>query len=116
MCGVLREERPWGFWEVLFEGVDFKVKRLGVKPGQRLSLQSHAKRAEHWVVVKGTATVTIGDKTKEVNKGESVFVSIQEKHRLQNKGAVDLEIIEVQNGSYVGEDDITRYEDDYARK
>ncbi len=68
MCDVLREGRPWGFWEILFEGADFKVKRLGVKPGQRLSLQSHAKRAEHWVVVKGVATVTIGDKTKDVIK------------------------------------------------
>lgn len=116
MCSNLKAERPWGFWEVLFEGDGFKVKRLEVKPGHRLSLQSHSKRSELWVVVKGVATVTLSGLTKDVKTGETISIPMQEKHRLHNKGAVDLEIVEIQNGPYLGEDDITRYEDDYARK
>ncbi len=116
MCATLRTERPWGFWEVLYEGKGFKVKRIVVAPGQRLSLQSHKQRSEHWVVVKGTATVTIEEKTFEVGAEDAVFVSAGQKHRLENKAKVELEIVEVQNGPYLEEDDIVRYEDDYGRK
>ncbi len=116
MCSTLKAQRPWGFWEVLFEGDGFKVKRIEVLPGQRLSLQSHQKRSELWVVVKGVATVTIGSSTKDVKNGETIFIPINEKHRLSNKGNVDLKIVEIQNGSYLEEDDIVRYEDDYARE
>lgn len=116
MSSALRTERPWGFWEVLYEGQGFKVKRMVVKPGHRLSLQSHKQRSEHWVVVNGTATVTIGDKTFEVGTEDAVFVPVGEKHRVCNKDKKDLEIVEVQNGPYLKEDDIVRYEDDYGRE
>ncbi|MCX6113499.1 MAG: phosphomannose isomerase type II C-terminal cupin domain [Proteobacteria bacterium] len=111
-----RSERPWGLWELLFAGDGFKVKRIIVKPGQRLSLQSHEKRAEHWTVVRGEATIVIGDKKEEVHYNQSRYIEKKQKHRLENHTKADVEIIEVQCGEYLGEDDITRYSDDYNRK
>jgi mannose-1-phosphate guanylyltransferase/mannose-6-phosphate isomerase len=111
----LTVERPWGSYTVLEEGAGYKVKRIKVLAGKRLSLQSHEKRSEHWVVIAGTARVRRGDETLAVSKNESTFIPMGVKHRLENPGKEPLEIIEVQNGSYLGEDDITRYDDDYKR-
>ena len=107
--------RPWGSYETVDEGPRFKVKRLTVNPGAALSLQTHFHRAEHWVVVKGTAKVTRADSQFHLTEDESTYVPVGTKHRLENPGATPLEIIEVQSGSYLGEDDIVRYEDRYNR-
>lgn len=107
--------RPWGWYDSLDSGPRFQVKRIVVKPGARLSLQMHHHRAEHWVVVKGTAEVTNGDKTFLLGENESTFIPQGHVHRLANPGKVPLEIIEVQSGSYLGEDDIVRFEDSYGR-
>ncbi|NNU82070.1 mannose-1-phosphate guanylyltransferase/mannose-6-phosphate isomerase [Halovulum dunhuangense] len=109
------DHRPWGWFESLALGPRFQVKRIFVHPGAALSLQSHMHRSEHWIVVRGTAKVTIGATTRLVAEGESVHIPLGEKHRLENPGKLDLELIEVQTGAYLGEDDITRYEDVYAR-
>jgi mannose-6-phosphate isomerase-like protein (cupin superfamily) len=107
--------RPWGEYFVLEEGPGYKVKRIRVKPGGRLSLQSHAHRGEHWIVVNGSATVTVGAKVRTLARGEVADIARTEKHRLENPGTEDVEIIEVQFGDYLGEDDIVRYEDAYNR-
>jgi phosphoglucomutase len=107
--------RPWGSYTVLDKGESRQVKRITVMPGARLSLQSHRYRSEHWVVVSGSALVTLNDDQIPLKKGESIFIPIQTKHRLHNCGTEILEVIEVQNGSYLGEDDIIRYEDDFGR-
>ncbi|WP_161993247.1 mannose-1-phosphate guanylyltransferase/mannose-6-phosphate isomerase [Lacisediminimonas profundi] len=107
--------RPWGSFDSIDEGHRFKVKRITVKPGERLSLQMHHHRAEHWVVVSGTARVRIGDAEKLVTENESVFIPIGAQHFLENPGKVSLELIEVQTGAYLGEDDIVRFEDRYGR-
>lgn len=107
--------RPWGHFETLSKRSRFRVKSIVVKPGQKLSLQSHVHRAEHWVVVEGTAKVTLGDKVRIFSENQSVYIALGEKHRLENPGLVDLHIIEVQTGGYLEEDDIVRYSDDYAR-
>jgi len=111
----IREHRPWGYFEALSVGPRFQVKLLHVKPGGKLSHQMHHHRSEHWVVVKGTARVTIGDEEKLVGENESVYISATQWHRLENRGKVPLEIIEVQIGSYLGEDDIIRSDDVYNR-
>jgi mannose-1-phosphate guanylyltransferase/mannose-6-phosphate isomerase len=111
-----RDHRPWGWFETLSLGPRFQVKQIMVHPGAALSLQSHVHRAEHWVVVQGAAMVTIDDSKKLVSENESVFIPLGTVHRLENPGKVDLHLIEVQTGSYLGEDDIVRYEDVYARK
>lgn len=111
----LQVHRPWGSYQSLDQGNRFQVKRIVVKPGGRLSLQMHHHRAEHWVIVRGTARVTIGDEVKILHENESVYVPIGTRHRLENPGKIDLELIEVQTGSYLGEDDIVRSEDDYHR-
>ncbi len=108
--------RPWGSYTVLEEGPRYKIKRIVVNPGASLSLQMHYHRSEHWVVVRGTARVTIGDKEHFLHENESVFVPKSTKHRLENPGKIPLEIIEVQNGEYLGEDDIVRFEDVYGRE
>ncbi len=108
--------RPWGTFTVLEEGPCFKIKKITVDPGQRLSLQRHRHRAEHWVVVEGTAQVTCGGKQYTLTANESTYISPGLKHRLENPGTSPLSIIEVQTGSYVGEDDIERFEDVYGRK
>lgn len=109
------ENRPWGSWRVLDEGDGFKVKRIVVDPGCRLSYQRHEHRAEHWVVVGGTATCTIDGETVVLGPGETVDLEIGQAHRIANLGDVTLVIIEVQRGAYTGEDDIVRLEDDYGR-
>jgi len=107
--------RPWGWYDSIESGEYFQVKRLHVKPGAKLSLQMHYKRAEHWVVVSGTATVTNGDQTFDLNKGESTYIPLGATHTLANNTSELLEIIEVQSGTYLGEDDIVRFEDIYGR-
>jgi mannose-1-phosphate guanylyltransferase/mannose-6-phosphate isomerase len=107
--------RPWGYYEGIDAGDRFQVKRITVKPGEKLSLQMHHHRAEHWVVVSGTARVTCGEKISLLSENESTYIPIGMNHRLENPGKVPLHIIEVQSGSYLGEDDIVRFEDIYQR-
>src|SRR4051794_33319339 len=109
------ETRPWGAFFVLEEAPGFKVKRILVRPGGRLSLQSHAHRSEHWTVISGTPTVTVGNQVSEFRRGESIDIGQGDVHRLENFAANDAEVIEVQFGDYLGEDDITRYADVYHR-
>ena len=107
--------RPWGHYDSVDSGDRFQVKRIVVKPGAKLSLQMHHHRAEHWVVVSGTAQVVNGDKTIMLSENESTYIPIGVTHSLSNPGTIPLEIIEVQSGSYLGEDDIVRFEDIYGR-
>ncbi|MCE7975834.1 MAG: mannose-1-phosphate guanylyltransferase/mannose-6-phosphate isomerase [Nitrospira sp. NTP1] len=107
--------RPWGSYTVLEEGPGYKVKRVTVNPGGRLSLQLHHKRSEHWVVITGTARVTRGDEVLDLRVGQSTAIPVETPHRLENAGSEMLHIIEVQNGPYLGEDDIVRFQDDYGR-
>lgn len=110
-------QRPWGAYTVLGEGPGYKIKRIVVNPASRLSLQMHRRRSEHWVVVAGTARVTCGERTYDVRTNESTYIPPETKHRLENVDPqVPLEIIEVQNGPYLGEDDIQRFDDDFGRK
>jgi mannose-6-phosphate isomerase len=109
------ETRPWGAFHVLDEQSGFKVKRISVNPAGRLSLQSHKHRYEHWTVVNGTATVTVDDKVLTLIRGQSVDIPFGSKHRLENLGTEQVDIIEVQFGDYLGEDDIIRYDDIYNR-
>jgi mannose-1-phosphate guanylyltransferase/mannose-6-phosphate isomerase len=111
----LKVHRPWGSYHSIDQGPRFQVKRIVVKPGGRLSLQLHHHRAEHWIVVRGTARVTIGDETRMLHENESTYIPSGARHRLENPGKIELELIEVQTGSYLGEDDIVRIEDDYRR-
>ena len=108
--------RPWGWYDSIDSGERFQVKRIVVRPGATLSLQMHHHRAEHWVVVRGTAKVTRGDETILLGENESTYIPLGVTHRLENPGQIPLEIIEVQSGSYLGEDDIVRFEDNYGRK
>ncbi len=110
-----KDHRPWGWFESLVLGNCFQVKRICVKSGAALSLQSHNHRSEHWIVVAGTAKVTINDKVKFVTEGQSVYVPLGAKHRMENLGELPMVLIEVQIGTYLGEDDIVRYEDIYSR-
>ena len=110
-----RVYRPWGYYESIDAGDRFQVKRIMVKPGEALSLQMHHHRAEHWVVVSGTARVTRNDETKLVSENESTYIPIGAKHRLENPGKTPLFLIEVQSGGYLGEDDIVRFDDRYKR-
>lgn len=111
----LKVHRPWGSVQALEDGERYQVKRLVVKAGERLSLQMHHHRSEHWIVVRGTAKVTINDLIKTVHENESIYIPLGATHRLENPGKIPLELIEVQTGSYLGEDDIVRIEDDYKR-
>ena len=108
--------RPWGWYDSVDEGARFQVKRIMVKPGASLSLQMHHHRAEHWIVVKGTAEVTVGERKILLTENQSTYIPLGEVHRLANPGKLPLEIIEVQSGSYLGEDDIVRFEDSYGRR
>ena len=110
-----RVHRPWGYYELIDMGERFQVKRIVVIPGGVLSLQKHRHRSEHWVVVRGTAEVTIGDQIRPVHENESIYIPIGSVHRMANRGKIPLELIEVQTGSYLGEDDIERIEDIYKR-
>jgi len=107
--------RPWGWYDSIDEGGRFKVKRIQVKPGASLSLQKHHHRAEHWIVVKGTAEITNGERVLLLTENQSTYIPLGEVHRLANPGSIPLEIIEVQSGGYLGEDDIVRFEDNYGR-
>jgi mannose-1-phosphate guanylyltransferase/mannose-6-phosphate isomerase len=107
--------RPWGYYQGVDSGPRYQVKRIVVKPGGKLSLQKHHHRAEHWVVVKGAAEVTLNQDTRIVHENESIYLPIGSMHRLANPGRIPLELIEVQVGSYLGEDDILRFEDIYQR-
>ncbi|MDH5741104.1 MAG: cupin domain-containing protein, partial [Nitrospira sp.] len=111
----LTVQRPWGSYTVLEEGSGFKVKRVTVNPGGRLSLQMHHERSEHWVVIAGTARVTRDQEVFDLKVGESTGIPVKTKHRLENPGQETVHIIEVQNGPYLGEDDIVRFKDDYGR-
>jgi mannose-1-phosphate guanylyltransferase/mannose-6-phosphate isomerase len=108
-------QRPWGSYDSIERGERFQVKRIVVEPGAALSLQMHYHRAEHWVVVRGSARVTRGDETFLLTENESTYIPTGVKHRLENPGRLPLEIIEVQSGSYLGEDDIVRFDDAYGR-
>ncbi|WP_412851522.1 mannose-1-phosphate guanylyltransferase/mannose-6-phosphate isomerase [Ectothiorhodospira shaposhnikovii] len=107
--------RPWGSYRGIDLGDRYQVKRITVKPGEKLSLQMHYHRAEHWIVVRGTALVTVGDEQRLLRENESTYIPMGETHRLENPGKVPLQLIEVQSGSYLGEDDIVRFEDGYGR-
>ena len=107
--------RPWGGYKIIEAGDGYQVKKLSVLPGRRISLQLHRKRSERWVVIKGTATVTRGDEVFDLEVNESTFIPLEVVHRLENRKASILELIEVQVGAYLGEDDIVRFEDDFGR-
>lgn len=109
------ELRPWGSFTTLEEGRGYKIKRIEVKPGHRLSLQMHHHRSEHWIVVCGTAKIVCGEKESLLGPNESTYVPQCALHRLENPGVIPLILIEVQNGEYLGEDDIVRFQDDYSR-
>ena len=110
-----KDHRPWGWFEILIIDQSFQVKRIHVHPGASLSLQSHQHRSEHWIVVSGIAEVTIGDAVKTINENQSAYIPAGCKHRMKNSGKLPMVLIEVQTGTYLGEDDIIRYEDIYAR-
>lgn len=112
---IYKEERPWGSFEILYEEKNLKVKRIIVKPGQRLSLQSHEHRSENWVILQGDAVVQLDEENIPLAPNQSVFIHKNVKHRIENKGNSDVVFVEIQTGSYLGEDDIIRYEDDYNR-
>ena len=109
------EERPWGKFSVLREGTGYKVKCIEVTPGSKLSLQKHFHRAEHWVVVRGSALVEVDNKQILLHENQSTYIPVGSVHRLSNPGTIPLQIIEVQSGAYLGEDDIVRLEDSYGR-
>jgi len=110
-----RVARPWGWYDSVDAGERYQVKRITVRPGAKLSLQMHHHRAEHWIVVKGTAEITNGDKVTVLTENQSTYIPLGQIHRLTNPGKVPLEIIEVQSGTYLGEDDIVRFDDIYGR-
>ena len=112
---ALTDQRPWGHYTVLTDEADHKVKRIVVQPGKRLSLQCHQQRAEHWYVVKGEARVTLDESENMLTAGNAVDIPIHTKHRIENTGSEELVFIEVQTGSYFGEDDIERFDDDFGR-
>lgn len=112
---IEKEERPWGFYYVIHDEKDYKLKRIEVNPNQRLSYQYHNRREESWTIVKGTGVVTINDKETVVKQGDSIKLLVKDRHRIFNSGDSKLIFIEVQTGSYFGEDDIVRIEDDYKR-
>lgn len=111
----IKVERPWGSYESVHAGLAHQVKHIVVKPGGKLSLQLHKQRSEHWIVVAGTAQVTIGETTKQLQANETAFIPMGCKHRLENNDAEPLHLIEVQLGNYLGEDDIVRLDDIYGR-
>ena len=111
----MKEERPWGWYDVIDEGDRYKVKNIEVKPGSSLSLQQHHHRAEHWVVVSGTALVQLNNDKQILGENQSTYIPLGCVHRLSNPGRIPLKIIEVQSGPYLEEDDIVRFEDDHGR-
>ncbi|MDB5894962.1 MAG: mannose-6-phosphate isomerase [Rhodoferax sp.] len=116
MVRVEHTTRPWGWYATVLEAPGYKVKRIGVSPGQRISLQKHFRRAEHWVVVRGVATVTVDDLQLQMQPGQHIDIAAGQVHRLANDSSEPVEIMEIQFGDYLGEDDILRLEDDYGRR
>lgn len=113
---VPKEHRPWGYFEVLSDDHDdHKVKRITVLPGKRLSLQYHARRREHWIIVSGSALVTVGENSVKLNPTQAIDIPHRTAHRIENIGKIDLVFVEIQQGDYFGEDDIVRIEDDFGR-
>ena len=112
---LIKEIRPWGSFTILDEGIGYKVKRISVNSSHKLSLQYHHHRSEHWTIVQGEATITLGEEIKKLKIDESVYIPLKEKHALANEGEDLMELIEVQVGNYLGEDDIVRLEDLYGR-
>ena len=112
---VYKEERPWGYFLVLASTPKFKIKKITIKPGCRLSLQSHKSRNEHWIITEGEMHITIDDQVKNYGCDEHVYITKGTKHRMENKGKVPASVVEIQTGDYFGDDDIIRYEDDYGR-
>lgn len=110
-----REERPWGWYEILYEEKNLKIKKIMIKPGLRLSLQSHDQRGENWTIIKGNAIVTREKENIQLTSNQMVFIPPKSKHRIENTGNSELIFIEIQSGTYLGEDDIIRYEDDFNR-
>lgn len=110
-----KTQTPWGWWEVLLEEEKYKLKRILVKPKNRLSYQTHTKRKEHWMVVEGEGTVTLNEEVLVLTPGQTIDIGFKDAHRMENKGDTDLVFIELQTGSYFGEDDIVRLKDDYGR-
>jgi len=110
-----KEDRPWGSFEILHEEANLKVKRIIVKPGKRLSLQSHTQRSENWVIIRGEALVTLDEEEIPRSANQAIYIPVGSKHRIANEGEDDVVFIEVQTGTYLGEDDIVRYEDDFNR-
>ena len=115
MISIEIEERPWGRFYVLHNEPNYKLKRIEVDPGERLSYQYHLKRSEAWTIVEGVGTITLNDETKDYSKGQTILIPQGIKHRIENKGQEKVIFIEVQTGTYFGEDDIVRIEDDYNR-
>jgi len=115
MTELFTEHRPWGYYTILDEGESYKVKKLVINPGERFSLQTHKFRSEFWTVVEGNPVIVCGESTKEYTIGEHVLIPRETLHRLENKTDSRVIVIEIQNGSYLGEDDIVRYADDYNR-
>jgi len=113
---IEKSERPWGMFYVIHDELNYKLKRIEVNPGQRLSYQFHENRSESWTVIEGSGTLTLEGKNIDLNQGDSIKIPIKAKHRMTNKGIQKLVFIEVQTGSYFGEDDIVRLEDDYNRE
>ena len=111
----MKKERPWGWYDVIDQGNRYKVKSIEVNPNASLSLQKHLHRAEHWVVVEGTAQIEVDGKISIIKENESTYIPLGSKHRLSNPGKIPLRIIEVQSGSYLEEDDIERFDDNYGR-
>lgn len=109
-------KRPWGTYQTILRGNTYQVKKIVVYPNSQLSLQSHDHRSEHWIIVEGEGTITLGEKTLKLKKDENVYIPVKEKHRMSNFTNENVVFIEVQNGDYLGEDDIIRYEDIYGRK
>jgi len=112
---IERDDRPWGYFEVVDEGAGFRVKRICVRSGERISYQRHTARSEHWYVVSGSGVVTLDDETHEVGPGDTVDIAAGSWHRIASPGPTDVVFIEIQTGSYFGEDDIERVDDDYGR-
>lgn len=115
MSELYTEQRPWGYFTILEEGETYKVKKLVVNPGHRLSLQMHTKRSEIWTVIEGKPLITCADRVQYYHKGECIEIPRETKHRIENLTDSQVALIEVQNGEYLGEDDIIRFEDDYQR-
>jgi mannose-6-phosphate isomerase len=111
-----KENRPWGTFYVIHEEEEYKLKRLEIEPNKRLSYQFHEKRSETWVIINGSPSITINDITKTFNEGDTIIIPVGTKHRIENKGQEIIVLIEIQTGTYFGEDDITRIEDDFNRK